>query len=34
MLFKQDVRFRSGETLLRDGHYYCDLLPEEEPAFV
>lgn len=26
-LFKQEVRFTTGETALRDGHYFCDLLP-------
>ena len=28
-LFHHPVHFRLGEKVLRDGHYYCDLLPLE-----
>ncbi|HEU4387934.1 MAG TPA: ATP-binding protein, partial [Blastocatellia bacterium] len=33
-IFNQEIRFRVGDTVERDGHYYADLLPEEQPAIV
>lgn len=27
-IFRSEVRYTTGEIVLRDGHYYCDLLPE------
>jgi uncharacterized protein (TIGR00290 family) len=25
--FKEEIKLNTGETVLRDGHYYCDLIP-------
>ena len=26
--FEEEIRFRAGEVVLREGHYFCDLVPE------